>query len=456
MSDQPRVEIYTKEDCPYCEKAMDLFDSKGIEYVTHNVTTGKRRFPTDWSEENSREDSDDLFEEMVERADGRKTAPEVFIDDELIGGWDDTSALEETGELDEKLGLETDGDDEVEHRPLLIAGTGIAGLTAAIYAGRSNNDPLVIEGDEPGGQLTLTTDVANYPGFPEGISGPELVNNMKAQARRFGAELENGIVDSVDASSRPFRVELTNGDVYTADAIIAASGASARTLGIPGEDELMGYGLSTCATCDGAFFRDEDMLVVGGGDAAMEEATFLTKFADTVYIAHRREEFRAEDYWVDRVHEKVEAGEIEIMKNTEVIEIHGSQQAGVDHVTLVQNERGHPTDRLDDPETEEFEFDVGAVFFAIGHTPNTEYLEGTGVEMDADGYLKTQGGDGGGQTETGVPGIFGAGDVVDYHYQQAVTAAGMGSKAALDADEYIEERERAAAEGETEVAAADD
>ncbi|WP_255167769.1 glutaredoxin 3 [Natrononativus amylolyticus] len=438
MSEQPRVEIYTKDACPYCEKAKDLFNAKGVEYETYNVTG-----------------DDELFEEMVERAGGRRTAPEVFIDDELVGGWDETHALEEAGELDERLGLVTDGGGETQHWNMIIAGTGIAGLTAAIYAGRSNNDPLVIEGDEPGGQLTLTTDVANYPGFPDGISGPDLVNNMKAQATQFGAELKNGIVERVDASSRPFRIELTNGDVYTADAVIAASGASARTLGIPGEDELMGYGLSTCATCDGAFFRGEDMLVVGGGDAAMEEATFLTKFADTVYLAHRREEFRAEDYWIDRVHEKVEEGEIEIMKNTELLEVHGSQEAGVDYVTLVENDKGHPTDRLEDPETNEFEFDVGAVFLAIGHTPNTDYLEGTGVEMDDEGYLRTQGGDGGGQTETDVPGIFGAGDVVDYHYQQAVTAAGMGSKAAIDADEYLEDLERANSSTEAEAAADD-
>jgi len=174
MSDQPRVEIYTKMDCPYCEKAKDLFDSKDIEYDTYNVTG-----------------DDELFEEMVERTDGRKTAPEVFIDDELIGGWDDTSALNENGELDEKLGIADEADsDIVEHRTMIIAGTGIAGLTAAIYAGRSNNEPLVIEGDEPGGQLTLTTDVANYPGFPDGIGGPELVNNMKEQATQFGAELK--------------------------------------------------------------------------------------------------------------------------------------------------------------------------------------------------------------------------------------------------------------------------
>ena len=327
----------------------------------------------------------------------------------------------------------------VDHRRLIVAGTGIAGLTAAIYAGRSNNEPLVLEGDEPGGQLTLTTDVANYPGFPDGIGGPELVQKMKDQAEQFGAELDHGIVEDVTTrDDDTIAVSVSNGDQYTCDAFIAASGASARTLGVPGEDELMGYGLSTCATCDGAFFRGEDMLVVGGGDAAMEEATFLTKFADTVYIAHRREEFRAEDYWVERVQEKADEGEIEIMRNTELLEVHGSPAEGVSHVTLARNESGYPKENLDDPETETFDHDVGAVFLAIGHTPNTEYLEGTGVGMDEAGYLETAGGEGGGQTETAVDGIFGAGDVVDYHYQQAITAGGMGCKAAMDADEYLE------------------
>ena len=347
-------------------------------------------------------------------------------------------------------------DDPLEHRRLVITGSGIAGLTAAIYAARSNNDPLVLKGDEPGGQLTLTTDVANYPGFPEGIGGPELIQQMEEQAERFGAEFENGIVAGVDDSTRPFRVELNSGDVYTADAVIAASGASARTLGVPGEDDLLGFGLSTCATCDGAFFRDEDMLVVGGGDAAMEEASFLTKFADTVYIAHRRENFRAEDYWVDRVMEHVEAGDIEIMRNTELLEIHGSQAEGVDSVTLAENETGYPKDNLDDPGTDTFEFDVGAVFYAIGHTPNTGYLEGTGVEMDEAGYLKTRGGEGGGQTKTDVEGIFGAGDVVDHHYQQAVTAGGMGSKAAIDADDYLDDRAAADATAGQAAAEGDD
>jgi len=355
--------------------------------------------------------------------------------------------------------MTANADDVVEHRPLIVAGSGIAGLSAAIYAGRSNNEPLVFEGDEPGGQLTLTTEVDNYPGFPEGISGPELVQNMKQQAQRFGAEIKNGIIESVEAEDRPFTVRLKNGDVYTADAIIAASGASARTLGIPGEDDLMGYGLSTCATCDGAFFRDEKIMVVGGGDAAMEEANFLTKFASTVYLVHRREEFRAEDYWIDRVMEKVDEGEIEIMRNTEVTELHGSKEEGVDHVSLVSHPEGHPTDKLDDPETEAFDFDVGAVFYAIGHTPNTGYLEGTGVELDEENYLIAQGGSGGNQTATDVPGIFGAGDVVDSHYQQAATAGGMGVKAALDADDYLEElkrEEKAAATSEVAAAESDD
>jgi thioredoxin reductase (NADPH) len=321
----------------------------------------------------------------------------------------------------------------------------------------------VLEGDEPGGQLTLTTDVANYPGFPEGISGPELIGEMKTQAEQFGAEVDHGVVVDVttegDGPDRTFRVELRDGTVYTCDAFVAASGASARTLGVPGEEEMMGYGVSTCATCDGAFFRGEDMLVVGGGDAAMEEASFLTKFADTVYIAHRREEFRAEDYWIDRVQEHVDDGNIEIMRNTELLEIHGTAEDGVESVTLARNESGYPKDNLDDPETETFEHPLGAVFMAIGHTPNTDYLDGTGVETDEEGYLLTQGGRGGGQTATAVDGIFGAGDVVDFHYQQAATAGGMGVKAALDADDYLEDLERArrtaAAEGET-PAASDD
>jgi thioredoxin reductase (NADPH) len=349
-----------------------------------------------------------------------------------------------------------DAEDVVEHRKLVITGTGIAALSAAIYAARSNNDPLLFEGDEPGGQLTLTTEVENYPGFSEGISGPDLINEMKDQAGRFGADFEHGIVESVDDTVRPFRVELSNGDVYTADAVIVASGASARTLGISGEDELMGQGVSTCATCDGAFFRGEDMIVVGGGDAAAEEASFLTKFADTVYLVHRRDELRAEDYWADRIDKQVEDGDIEVLWNTEAVEVHGSPEEGVTGATLVRHPEGHPSAKLDDDETEEFDLDVGAFFVAIGHTPNTGFLGDTGVELDDEGYLQTVGGKGGGQTATAVDGIFGAGDVVDYHYQQAVTAAGMGCKAAIDADAYLENQADAAESEHGETAAADD
>ncbi|RJT06451.1 NAD(P)/FAD-dependent oxidoreductase [Halococcus sp. IIIV-5B] len=343
---------------------------------------------------------------------------------------------------------------EPEHRRLVITGSGIAGLTAAIYAARSNNDPLVLEGDEPGGQLTLTTDVANYPGFPDGIGGSELVQRMKTQAKNFGADVRHGVVEDVDDSGRPFELTLNSGESLIADAVIVASGASARTLGVPGEDDLMGYGVSTCATCDGAFFRDEEMVVVGGGDAAMEEASFLTKFASKVHLIHRREAFRAEDYWIDRLEEHVEAGEVEVRKNTELDEIHGTPEGGIDGVSLLTHPDGRPSEKRDDPDTEKYDLDVGAVFLAIGHTPNTSYLQGTGVEMDATGYLHTEGGTGGGQTRTGVPGIFGAGDVVDSHYQQAVTAGGMGAKAALDADDYLETHDEPAPEAE--AAFADD
>ncbi|WP_331232664.1 thioredoxin-disulfide reductase [Natronorarus salvus] len=437
MSETPHVEVYTADECPYCERAKELLDAKGVEYELLDVTG-----------------DEEAKEAMAERADGRKTVPEIFVDDELIGGYDELAELDESGELDALLGIESGGG---EHRRMIVAGSGISGLTAAIYAGRANNDPLVIEGGEPGGQLTLTTDVANYPGFPEGISGPELIDRMKRQAKRFGAEVEHGVIENVDASSRPFRVELRDGTIYTTDALVVASGASARTLGVPGEDELMGYGVSTCATCDGAFFRDEEMVVVGGGDAACEEASFLTKFAEKVYLVHRREEFRAEGYWVDRIEEKVEAGEIELVLNSEVTEIHGSPEAGVESVSLVRHPDGHPTAKPDDPATEEFDLDVAAFFVAIGHTPNTDFLEGTGVEMDSEGYIKARDGTGGGQTRTDVEGIFAAGDVVDFHYQQAITAGGMGCKAAIDADEYLDDLDRAVGESpEPALAESDD
>lgn len=323
---------------------------------------------------------------------------------------------------------------------VIIIGNGVAGLSAAIYAGRGDNNPLVIKGDEPGGQLTLTTDVANYPGFPDGISGPELINRMEKQATQFGAETTNGIVKSIDDTERPFTVTLNDRTTYETPAIIVASGASARTLGIPGEDDLMGYGVSTCATCDGAFFRGEDMIVVGGGDAAAEEAAFLTKFANKVYIAHRRDELRAEAHWEQQLQDHIEDDEIEILWNTEVTEVTGSQDDGVQTVHTITHPDGHPSEKPQS-EVDEATLEVGAMFVAIGHTPNTQFLEETDVELDETGYVKVQSGVGQNATATTVEGIFAAGDVFDHHYQQAVTAAGTGVQAALDVDQYLESLE---------------
>lgn len=328
------------------------------------------------------------------------------------------------------------------HYSVAIIGSGCAGLSAAVYAARADNDPVVLRGTEPGGQLTLTTEVENYPGFPDGIGGQQLISRMETQAERFGTTIVNGAVEEIRAQERPFDITLSNGDSFSSDAVIVASGASARTLGVPGEDELLGYGVSTCATCDGAFFRGEDMVVVGGGDAACEEATFLTKFADTVYIAHRRDSFRAEAYWENEVMSHVQDGDIEILWNTEVTEVTGSKEDGVSQVHMIEHEDGKPKRKAEAGETvARLSMDVGALFLAIGHTPNTRFLQTTGVETNETGYLQVDAGLGGGTTETSVPGIFGAGDVFDWHYQQAATAVGSGTKAALDVDAYLDRQD---------------
>lgn len=325
-----------------------------------------------------------------------------------------------------------------KHYPVIIIGSGVAGLSAAVYASRANNNPLVIKGDEPGGQLTLTSEVANYPGFHEGINGSELVNRAEKQAKKFGTTVKNGIVQSVKKDGDIFTVVLEGGDTFTSDSVITASGASARTLGVKGEDKYMGRGLSTCATCDGAFFRGDDMLVVGGGDAALEEAVFLTKFADKVYIAHRRDEWRGGGVLLDKVREHVSDGNIELLMNTEVVELLG-QDEKITGAKLVEHPDGYPKEKYEngDDNVNLFEMDFGAVFYAIGHTPNADFLSSTAVETDEDGYILANQGRGTMQTATDEDGIFAAGDVVDYHYQQAATASGMGVKAAMDVDEYL-------------------
>ncbi|RQH02399.1 NAD(P)/FAD-dependent oxidoreductase [Natrarchaeobius oligotrophus] len=328
---------------------------------------------------------------------------------------------------------------EIEVRDVVIVGSGVAGLSAAIYAARADLEPLVLEGPEPGGQLTLTTGVENYLGFPDGIGGMELIQRGKAQAERFGAEFVHGSVEDATLENRPFELELSTDDVVTTRALIVATGASARWVGADGEDELMGYGLSTCATCDGAFHRGEDVIVVGGGDSAMEEALFLAKFADSVTVVHRRDELRASDIMARRAREH---DSIEFRWNAELLEIHGTQETGVTGAILVHHPDGRPKTKLEesapaaDEDVERETVHVGGVFYAVGHVPNTSFLEGTGVELDEDGHILTEAGM---TTETALEGVFAAGDVMDPDYRQAITAAGTGSMAALDAEQWLEE-----------------
>ncbi|WP_265109919.1 NAD(P)/FAD-dependent oxidoreductase [Halosolutus halophilus] len=331
--------------------------------------------------------------------------------------------------------MNTDTDRSTIVHDVVIVGSGVAGLSAAVYAARADLEPIVLEGPEPGGQLTLTTEVENYLGFPEGVGGMELIQRGKDQAERFGAEFVHGTVEDATLEARPFELALSNGETLRTRALIVATGASARWVGAENEDELMGYGLSTCATCDGAFHRGDDVLVIGGGDSAMEEALFLAKFADSVTIVHRRDELRASDIMARRAreHEK-----ISFRWNTELLEIHGSQEEGVTGATLVRHPEGHPKEKLDAGlEVESEDVDVGGIFYGVGHVPNTEFLADTPIDRDDDGYLLTSEGM---TTETAVEGVFGAGDVMDPQYRQAITAAGTGSMAALDAEAWLDER----------------
>jgi thioredoxin reductase (NADPH) len=300
---------------------------------------------------------------------------------------------------------------------VVIIGSGCAGLTAAIYAGRANLKPLVLDGYEPGGQLSLTTHVENYPGFPDGIMGPELIENMRKQAQKFGAEFKAGAVTEVDMSRRPFKI-IVGKETYEAKALIVAAGASARLLGLPGERELIGHGVSTCATCDGYFFRGKPIAVIGGGDSAMEEANFLSRHASRVYLIHRRAEFRASKIMIDRAKANPKVEFVTPFTVENIL----APQGHVEGVAL----RNQQT-----KETREIPLD--GVFVAIGHDPNTIVFKGK-LEMDSNGYLIAKNG-----SLTSIPGVFIAGDVQDHRYRQAVTAAGSGCMAAMDAEKFLEE-----------------
>ncbi|KXK52506.1 MAG: NADPH-dependent thioredoxin reductase [Chlorobi bacterium OLB5] len=310
--------------------------------------------------------------------------------------------------------------EQIVHNVIII-GSGPAGLTAALYTARANLNPVVFEGMQPGGQLTITTEVENYPGFEHGIMGPELMDIMRKQAQRFGADCQFKYVDKVDFSSRPFKMYV-NGAEHLANAVIIATGASAKLLGLPSESEYMGFGVSACATCDGFFFKDQRIIVIGGGDTAMEEANYLTKFGKEVMIVHRREEFRASKIMLERAKKNPK---IKLVTDTVLEEVIGVNEGGKKRVTHA---------RLKNVKTGEVkDHEVEGIFLGIGHKPNTDIFKGQ-IELEDTGYIKTSKAD----TRTNIEGVFACGDAQDHTYRQAITAAGSGCMAAIDVERYLE------------------
>jgi len=306
-----------------------------------------------------------------------------------------------------------------EPENVIIIGSGPAGDTAALYSARADLNPLVIDGATPGGQLTITTDVENYPGFPEGIQGPDLMMNFRSQAERFGARYESGTVTSVDLSKSPFRIDIDEEKTYFSRTVIIASGAEAKLLGLPNEMELMGRGVSACATCDGFFFRDKEVIVIGGGDTAMEESTFLTRYASKVHVIHRRQELRASRIMQERAFENPK---ISFIWDTTLEEILGIEDGEVKGARLKNVNTLETTDMA-----------IDGIFLAIGHKPNTDPFIGQ-IDINDEGYIITSDG-----TKTNIPGVFACGDVQDWVYRQAITAAGTGCMAAIDAEHFLVE-----------------
>ena len=394
------VVLYTKSRCPHCAMAKGLLERKGASYREIDVEADAA-----------------LRAEMIDRSGGRRTVPQIFIDGVHVGGSDDLHALDAGGELDPLLARVFREVLSVERHDVVIIGSGPAGLTAALYCARANLKPVVVEGLMAGGQLMNTTDVENYPGFPDGIQGPELMELFKKQAERFGTTFVPSDATRVDLSARPFGIGTENGEMR-ALAVIIATGASPRTLGVLGEKEYAGRGVSYCATCDGFFFRGQEIFVAGGGDSAMEEALFLTKFGSRVTIVHRRDRFRASRIMSDRA---LANPKIRVLWDSVVEEVAGDgRQVSSVRVRNVKtgDETVHP---------------CGGFFVAIGHTPNTSLFASV-LPADSEGYLKIQGS----SSSTSIPGVFAAGDVHDHVYRQAVTAAGAGCRAAIDCERWLE------------------
>lgn len=393
-----KVVIYSTDYCPYCVQAKRLLTSKKVSFDEINVEN-------DPAKKN----------EMIEKSGGR-TVPQIFINDQPIGGCDELYQLDSEGKLDELLNVKKE--ESVIHKRLIILGSGPAGYTAAIYAARANLSPLVISGPQKGGQLTTTTMVDNFPGFPDGVDGNELMYKMEEQAKRFDTEVVFSQVSKVDLSERPFKL-YQDSKVYTCDALIIATGASARYMGLDSEKEYMNKGVSACATCDGFFYKGQKVAVIGGGDTALEEAHYLTNFCEKVYLVHRRDEFRASKAMQERIFSNEK---IEVVWDNTVDEVIGDGKLMTD--LQVKNVKTGELKKLG----------VAGMFVAIGHTPNTKIFDGA-LNVDVEGYLKPVAG-----TMLNIDGVFACGDVMDSRYRQAITAAGTGAMAAIDAERWLAEQ----------------